>query len=75
MSHLNHGPYTSGSNLQLKFETLESLILQMTDDEFFQLQELMASDMGCSVDDPQVPQSPHDLLEQPTVSKRGIYAA
>ncbi|CAE7810340.1 unnamed protein product [Symbiodinium sp. CCMP2592] len=74
MSHINHGPYQSGANMQVKLETLTSLVHTMSSERFYDLQEMMACDRSCEADDPCMPQSPLALLSEPTVQNRGIFA-
>lgn len=74
MSHVNHSPYGSGSNMNLKRETCESLVQSMTVDEFNSLCEDIAWDRSVDVTDEScVPATPEDLLSEPTIVKRGIF--
>ena len=75
MSHVNHSPYQSGSNMFLKREVCESIIASMTGDEFQKLCEEIAWDRGVDPDDSAVPSCPDELLSEPTIAKRGIFAA
>ena len=75
MSHVNHSPYGSGANMHLKREVCEHLIQTMTMDEFQRLCEDIAWDRGLDPDDELLPQSPDDLLAEPTIAKRGIFDA
>ena len=75
MSNINHGPYNSGANMQLKYEALCSIVEHMSVSEFEELQERMAADKMVEVDSGEVPQSPQDLFEESTVKNRGIFAS
>ena len=76
MSHVNHSPYQSGANMHLKREVCESIVGSMTIDEFQRLCEDIAWDRGVAADDDSsVPSSPEALLSEPTIAKRGVFAA
>ena len=73
MSHVNHSPYGSGVNMNLKREICESLIDSMSGDEFQRLCEDIAWDRGVDFGDETLPHSPEELLSEPTIAKRGIF--
>ena len=74
MSHVNHSPYGSGVNMNIKREVCESLIESLTLEEFQKLIEDMAWDRGVAPDHEDLPNTPDELLSEPTIAKRGIFA-
>ena len=74
MSHVNHSPYGSGANMNLKREVCESLVQSLTTHEFNSLCEDIAWDRSVDVTDDSVPATPEDLLSEPTIAQRGIFA-
>ena len=75
LSHVNHGPFHSGRTLQTKQEVCESLVEDMTENEWQDLRERIASDRCVDVEDSQVPINKEQLLSEPTIASRGIFAS
>ena len=74
MSHTNHGPYSSGKTMAMKQEICEAWVSEMSDEEWEQLREDIAHDRGVEVDHDLVPSNKEDLLREPTIASRGIFA-
>ncbi|CAK9031404.1 Uncharacterized protein SCF082_LOCUS20281 [Durusdinium trenchii] len=72
MSHVNHSPYGSGKNQQTKEEVCCHLVESMKVEDFQRLCEDLEFDRGPS--GVPVPTRPEELLSEPTIAKRGIYA-
>ena len=75
LTHINHGPYSSGRTLQTKFETCSEWIKNLSTEEFDELRESIAWDRGVELDSEEVPCSPEDLLAEPTIASRGIFVS
>ena len=73
LSHVNHGPYSSGKTMEVKRELGEAWIQRMDSNEFEQLREQLAFDRCCDIDDDEVPTEPEQLLAEPTIAARGIF--
>ena len=72
-SHVNHGPFGSGKAMASKQEWCQELISKMSHEEWLELQEEIEEDRkGSNVP---VPSTKQELLKEPTIAKRGIYAA
>ena len=74
LSHTDHSPYDSGTNLVTKGEAAELWVERCSREQFVELQENMAFDKGCSVMNAgNVPACPEELLSESAVTTRGIY--
>ena len=72
MSHVNHGPYGSGKVMETKLELCHQLLLRMTQSDWMELRDDISWDrLGSGID---VPSCQEDLLNEPTIAKRGIFA-
>ena len=75
MTHVNHGPYSSGRTFQTKQDVCEDWIDGLSQDEFAELQEHIAMDRCCDLTADCIPATKEDLMREPTIAARGIFAA
>ena len=73
LTHVNHGPYFSGRNLQLKQDMCREWIETMDNQTWEQLRDSIAADRCTTADSDDVPQCREDLLKEPTIASRGIF--
>lgn len=74
MQNLSHGPFKSGRNQQSIQEAAAHLANTIRQDDFEELQELMALDLGVDVDDERVPQYPQDINNLPCIKNLPVFA-
>ena len=68
MTHVNHGSYGLGRNLELKREVCAQWVGSVEPDEFEGLREAIASDCCTDVGSDVIPSSKEQLLDEPIAS-------